>query len=419
MVYFEKMKAITQNRGCRICKSSQLTKILKFGPQPLANAFLKKPQLQNKEPFYPLDVYFCRKCHLVQLKDIVSPSVLFNNYVYVSSTSSVFIKHFTNFAANTIKRFNLSDHSLVIDIGSNDGILLKPYAKRGIKVLGIEPAENIARLARKDGIDTISDFFNSPLVKKIKYKYGNADVIAATNVFAHINDIDEIAQGVRELLQDNGVFIIEAPYLVDFLEKNLFDTVYHEHLSYYALSPLVTFFAKHNMRVFDVVRVATHGGSLRVFVKKYRAKYKISPNVQKLLMLEKLRKLNLLSTYHEFAKRVEKNKFTLIKLLNKLKKINQTIAGYGAPAKGNTLLNYFGITTKYLDYIVDDSVYKQKLYTPGTRIPVVSPKELDLNPPDYILILAWNFSEAIIKKYTDLKNQGVKFIIPVPKPQII
>lgn len=413
------MRNVFHNGGCRICKNKRLTKILKFGQQPLANAFLNKDQINRKESFYPLDVYFCKRCCLVQLRDIVSPKILFKDYVYVSSTSPLFIKHFSDFAQRIITRFQLNSKSLVVDIGSNDGILLKPYVKRGIKVLGIEPAENIAQLARKEGVDTYSEFFSLNLVKKIKNQYGSASVVTATNVFAHINDIDEVTKGVYKLLNDQGVFIIEVPYLVDFLEKNLFDTVYHEHLSYFSLSPLILFFNKCQMRVLDVERVTTHGGSLRIFVTKKEAKHKLSLRVKSLLELEKIHKVNQLSTYRRFAKRIKVNKNALLKLLSKLKRSGNRIVGYGAPAKGNTLLNYFGIGTKYLDYIVEDSPYKQGLFTPGTHIPVVAPIKLEGTLPNYIFILAWNFADTIMHKYAHLKTRGVKFIIPVPTPQII
>lgn len=419
MLYCLKMKIISRNTGCRMCKSKRLTKILKFGPQPPANAFLKKSDLNKKEAYYPLDVYFCRDCHLVQLCDIVSPEILFKDYLYVSSTSPVFIKHFEDFAKNIKRRFHLNRNSLIIDIGSNDGILLKPCAKLGLRVLGVEPAENIAKMARYNGIDTISEYFNLPLVNKIKQKCGQADIITANNVFAHINNIDEVCTGVYELLKPKGVFIIEAPYIVDFLTKNLFDTVYHEHLSYLALQPLIRFFTKWCMILFDVERIPTHGGSIRIYVAKTGSGYIQSERVRKLLILEEEQKLHQLSTYLQFAQRIEKNKQELKQLLSKLKKSNKTIIGFGAPAKGNTLLNYFEINGRYLDYIVDDSVYKQGLFTPGTHIPVVSPQKLTAKLPDYILILAWNFTKSILDKYKRLQKLGVKFIVPVPKPQII
>lgn len=413
------MKDISYNVGCRICKRTTLVSILQLGPQPPANAFLKKTQLKKREPFYPLDVYFCKSCHLVQLRDVVSPEILFKNYVYVSSTSPGFIKHFEQFAKKMIKEFKLTPRSFVVDIGSNDGILLKPYLKKNIKVLGIEPAKKIAEMAKSQGIETISEFFSCKLATQIRKKYGLAKLITATNVFAHINDIDEVTKGVLEMLDDEGVFIIEAPYLVDFLEKNLFDTVYHEHLSYYAVSPLQVFFRRFSMKIINVEKVPTHGGSIRVFVSKEKSLYVQSKQVHEFIAKEKKYQLHLFSTYKRFAKRIEKNKQVFQKLLHSLKSKQQVIVGYGAPAKGNTLLNYFGITKKYLEYIVDDSEWKQGLFTPGTHIPVVTPQKLNEAHPNYMLILAWNFAEPIMKKYAPLAKKGMKFILPVPHPIII
>lgn len=411
-------KEITKNRNCRFCKNSHFKKVFSFGPTPLANAFLKKSELNKKENFYPLDVYFCLSCHLLQLRDIVSPEILFKDYVYVSSTSSVFVRHFQDFARDITQRFRLNKESLVIDIGSNDGILLIPFKKFGTRVLGIEPAKNIAKIANKQGIKTLPHFFNTDLAKSVLKKYGSVSIITATNVFAHINDLDELVNGVKQLLHQEGVFIIEVPYLVDFLYKNLFDTVYHEHLSYIAISPLNIYFNRMGMKIFDVQRIDSHGGSIRVFIAKKESTFEITSSVSKLVISEKTLNLDHIKIYIEFAKKIEKNKIKLLKLLNQLKRQNKKIIGYGAPAKGNTLLNYFQIDHKILDYIADDSEYKQGLYTPGTHIPVLSPKKISQQEPDYILILAWNFAESIIKKYRQFYQRGGKFIIPVPEPYI-
>ncbi len=412
------MKHITFNKTCRICKGTKFTKVFSFGPQPPANAFLKKEKLQKHEQFYPLDVYLCHNCNLLQLRDAVAPEILFKDYVYVSSTSPVFRKHFENVARQLIKRFNMKPSSLVIDIGSNDGILLRPFKNKGIRVLGIEPAKNIAKIANAEHIETISQFFSIPLAKQIAQQHGPTDLVTATNVFAHINDLDEVLTGVKILIENTGVFMIEAPYLVDFLDNNLFDTVYHEHLSYLAVKPLSVFFNRFHMHIIDVVHTDVHGGSIAVFAADMNSKYHINASVQKFLNLEKRKNLALLSTYRQFAKRVEINKKNLIRLLQKYKKRGEKIAGYGAPAKGNTLLNYFGIDTALIDYIVDDSPQKQGLYTPGTHIPVVAPHILTANPPDFLLILAWNFAQSIMERLKNYKKSGGRFIIPIPKPEI-
>lgn len=410
---------IKKKSNCRVCKSTNLLKVLTLGPTPLANAFLTKEQIDKPEYYYPLDVYFCHNCSFLQLGHVVSPDVLFKDYVYVSSTSPVFINHFEEFAKDVFTRFNLDSKSLAIDIGSNDGILLKPFKKFGAKVLGIEPAKRIAEVARKEGIETISEFFSVELAKKIVEQKGKAKIVTATNVFAHIDDLDEVIRGLDKLLTDDGVFIIEAPYVVDFIQKRYFDLVYHEHLSYWAVKPLMTFFGRFNMVLFDVQKVAAHGGTIRIFVKKQKGPYKIEKSVQLFLDLERRAKLEKIKTYFEFAKKVMENKIKLLGLLGSLKLKGKRIAGYGASAKGNTLLNFFNIGTEILDYIIDDSPWKQGLYTPGKRIPVVSSKKMYEDRTDYILILAWNFADSIIETHKKYKNMGGKFIIPVPKPQII
>lgn len=413
-----KNNIIKKKDSCRVCKSKNLSKVLTLGPTPLANAFLTKKQADLEENFFPLDVYFCNNCSFLQLGHVVSPVVLFSDYVYVSSTSKVFIAHFEEFAKSVFPRFSLNSKSLVIDIGSNDGILLKPFKKLGAKVLGIEPAKKIAEVAKKDGIETVSEFFNVKLAKKIVKEKGQAKIVTANNVFAHIDDLDEVIEGLKILLSDDGVFIMEAPYLIDFIQRRYFDLVYHEHLSYWAIKPLITLFKRFNMVVFDVQKVDAHGGTIRVFIKKKEGPYKTEKNVTHFLALEKKEKLEKINTYLNFAKKIQENKMKLIKLLGSLKANGQKIAAYGAPAKGNTLLNFFSIGTEILDFVVDDNPWKQGLYTPGKRIPVVPSEFIYKERPDYILILAWNFADSIIKMHYKYKESGGKFLIPVPEPKI-
>ncbi|OGD86269.1 hypothetical protein A2164_03790 [Candidatus Curtissbacteria bacterium RBG_13_35_7] len=404
---------------CRICKNKKLNKILSLGLSPLANSFLRPNELKSHEDFFPLELNICRHCGLVQLADIVNPKLMFDTYLYVSSTSQTFIDHFERFAQDTSKRFNLSRNDLIIDIGSNDGILLKPFDKLGIRTLGIDPAKNVARIARKNGIETITKYFDRDIANRIIAKYGKARLITGINVFAHINNWGELIQGVKVLLTDDGIFIIEVPYLLEFIKKNLFDTVYHEHLSYIAVKPLIKFFKQNGLEIFDVHKVETHGGSIRIFIKRENAKYKIQKSVFDSLKEEKEAGLTLLRTYKEFSINVLNNKKRLMKLLNALKKDSKRIIGYGAPAKGNTLLNFFGINHDLIDYIVDDSPLKQGLYTPGSHIPITSPNKIKRTKVDYILILAWNFADSIIKNHDYLKRKGIKFIIPVPIPKIV
>lgn len=404
---------------CRFCLHKKLIQVIDLGNQPAANAFLSKKQLKEKEFFFPLKVNFCPKCGQLQLTHVVSPDYLFRNYVYASSTSPVFIAHFEEYAKSVYEKIKLSDDSLVVDIGSNDGILLKPFRELRVKILGVDPARRIAEKATKNGIPTIQEYFDQALSKDIIKKWGFADVITANNVFAHVPFIDELILAVRSLLNTDGVLIIEAPYLVDFLQKNLFDTIYHEHVSYLSIRPLITLFKRFNMMVFDVEKTDSHGGSIRVFVKKNESKRKIEKSVDEFIKTEKRLGLANAQTYKKFAKKIDQNKEDLNALLKKLKSRGKTIIGYGAPAKGNTLLNYFDIGPEILDYIADDSSYKQGLFTPGMHIPVISSERIIQNKPDYILILAWNFAESIMKKLSDYKKNGGKFIIPVPNPVIV
>jgi len=407
------------NSGCRICRSRRLHRFVSLGPMPLANAFLGEEQLSAVEPMFPLDVYLCSDCSLVQSIDVVDPSLMFKNYVYFSSTSDSFVTHFRSFAQDVFERFELSSRSLVVDIGSNDGILLRPFHQLGLRILGIDPAENVARQATENGIETLPIFFNLETAQMVQATKGKADVITANNVFAHVNNLDDFVRGVKILLQDHGVFIFEVPYLADLLQKNLFDTIYHEHLSYFSVKPLVVQFQKHEMRIFDIQRVASHGGSLRVFVKNQTAPYPEAESIETLLQMEKDLNLYDLQTWRAFAERIQENKRKLRALISELKSQGKKIAGYGAPAKGNTLLNYFEIGRGDLDYIGDDSKFKQGLFTPGTHIPVVSPLFLEKDKPDCILILAWNFAGPIMKKLSAFHESGGKFIIPVPSPEIV
>jgi len=412
-------KLLKRSRYCRVCKSSSLKKVLTLGPTPLANAFLTKLQLDEPEYFYPLDILFCNNCGFVQLGHVVSPEILFENYVYVSSTSKVFIDHFKKMAEKVFPRFLTKNNSLVIDIGSNDGILLKPFKSFGAKVLGIEPAVHIAKIAEKEGIETIPEFFSVRLAKKIVKKKGQADIVTATNVFAHIDNLDEVIKGLKILLREDGIFIMEAPYLIDFIEKRYFDLVYHEHLSYWSVNSLVTLFKRFNMVVFDVEKVPVHGGTIRIFIKKAEGKHRIEKSVGEFLHQERVMRLKDKKTYLDYANLVLNNKVKLVTLLANLKIQGKTIAAYGAPAKGNTLLNFFSIGTELLDFVVDDSPFKQGLYTPGKHILVVSSEVLYEKKPDYLLILAWNFADPIMKMHAKYKELGGKFIIPVPKPEII
>lgn len=406
---------IKRNDFCRVCKRKNLEKVISLGKTPPANAFLKKKDLLVKEDFFPLEVFFCKDCGFVQLIDAVSHELLFRNYVYVSSTSPAFVSHFKELAEKTIFKLKLKQNSLVVDIGSNDGILLHPFKEKGMKVLGIDPAEKIAAMATKNGIETLPVFFSKETAMQVAKKYGQANLITATSVFSHVDGLDDFLDGIKELLGDQGVFIIEVYYLKELLEKNLFDLVYHEHLSYFTLNTMSKLMERNGLEVFDAEVTDTHGGSLRAFVQKKNGPHRKTTAIQTMLLQEESKKLREKTTYTKFAQKIEENKEELKKLLSEIKSKGKKIAGYGAPAKGNTLLNYFDIGTETIDYIVDDSRWKQGLYTPGKHIPVYGFEHLQKNRPDYILILAWNFAEPIMKKCAEFD----KFIIPVPNPVIL
>lgn len=399
---------------CRICSNKALRKFLSLGQTQLANSFLKKEELDKEERKFPLEVFYCDGCKLVQLGYVVQPELMFKNYLYVSSTTNTFRQHFSKMAEDISMEHHFNEKSLAVDIGSNDGILLKGFQKFNVQVIGVEPATNVAKIAKQNGVDTINDFFNENVVKKIISKKGNADVVTATNVFAHIDDIGNTIENVKLLLKDDGIFVIEVQYLADMIKKMTFDNIYHEHLSYFSLTALAYFFSKHGMKVFDAQRNESHGGSLRVFIAKNPA-IKVKDSVKKILEYENKLGINDFELYKKFANEVYEVKKELVSFIKNIKKDETLIAGYGAPAKSNTLLNFCGIGNEYISYIVEDNPLKVGLYTPGTHIPVVSSKMLDEKKPDYILVLAWNFAQEILAKTKKYSEQGVKFIIPLPK----
>jgi len=404
---------------CRICNNKDLKKILSLGTQPLANSFLTKEDLEKEEKTFPLEMSSCPSCKLLQLTYVVPPEIMFKNYVYVSSTTDTFKIHFFELAEELTQMLGLNKESLAVDIGSNDGVLLKGFQSFGVRTVGVEPATNVAKIAEQNGVETINDFFNGKIVGKIIKEKGHADVVTAANVFAHVNDIHDFVKNVKLLLKENGIFVIEVPYLLDMLEKMTFDTIYHEHLSYFTVTPLVKFFNKFGMGIFKIKKVDSHGGSLRIFVKNQSVKFYIDESVNRFLENEKKIGVGDSALYENFAQRVLDVKSTLLNFLQKIKDEGKSIAAYGAPAKGNTLLNFCGIGQKHIDYVIDDNPLKQDLFTPGTHIPVVDSSILDKNRPDFVLILAWNFAEEILAKNKKYRDEGVKFIIPLPEPVIV
>lgn len=404
---------------CRICGNYELKVFLSLGRTGLANNLLTAEELGNREETYPLDVSLCNKCKLVQLTTIVPPEKMFSNYLYVTSTTQTFKEHFGMMANYLTKMFGLGNKSLVVDIGSNDGLLLKGFKHNGVSVVGVEPAKNIATIANNDGIDTINAFFDEEVVNRILEMYGKADVVTANNVFAHIHNISKLVNNIKKLLKNNGVYIFEVHYLCSLMEKLTFDAIYHEHLSYYTLTPLVKFFKMHDMEIFRVELVSSHGGSLRVFVQKQNGQHKIDHSVIQMLEQEKKKGIGSYETYEKFAKKVYEFRKELTYLLQGIKENGKTIAGYGFPAKATTLLTFCGVGKDTIRYIVDDNPMKQGRFTPVGHIPIVGSRRLDEEKPDYIMILAWNFADEIMRKLDSYKKSGVKFIIPFPKPKIV
>jgi SAM-dependent methyltransferase len=402
---------------CRLGDAADLAGVIGLVPTPPANAFVSKERLAGVQEAYPLDVHLCRSCGHVQLLDVVDPGVLFGDYVYVSGTSPVFVEHFRRYAERILAVARPAPGALVVDIGSNDGTLLRFFREGGMRVLGIDPAREIARRATESGVETLPVFFTSEVARELRKERGAASVIAANNVFAHIDDLPGVAEGIRALLGEEGVFVFEVSYLMDVLEKTLFDTIYHEHLSYHSLKPLVSFFPKHGMRVFDVERVPSHGGSLRCLVKPAASARPVMPSVQALLEAESRAGLDRRETFERFSASIEAVGRDLDSLLRDIRRQGKTVAGYGAPAKATTLLHQFGLG-EFLEYIVDDSPLKQDLYTPGQHIPVGSSETLKRRKPDYLLILAWNFAQPIMDKCQGYARDGGKFIVPLPKCEV-
>ena len=405
--------------NCRLCASDDLTRVLSIPATPPANAFVGADQLEQPQQVFKLDLWYCAACGHLQLLDVVDPAVLFENYVYVSGTSPAFVKHFNEYASHIIGSFDLKEGSLVVDVGSNDGTLLTQFKDQGMRVLGIDPAREIAAAATAGGIETLNTFFDSTVAGQICESHGQAKCVTANNVFAHIDDLAEIVNGIRTLLAPDGVFAFEVSYRMDVLQDTLFDTIYHEHLDYHAVKPLKAFFERNGMRLIDVERVSTHGGSLRGFAQRADGSRKVSPSVDALISVEETARLYKIDRYLDFAAQIEEMGASLRTLLDQIKAEGKTVAGFGAPAKATTLMYRFGLDQTDIIYIVDDSPLKQGLYSPGLHIPVVPKEHLDQQPVDYLLILAWNFADPIIRNNQSFIENGGHFIVPVPNLRVV
>lgn len=408
------------DKKCRFCNSDLKNVFLDLGTSPLSNAFLDKENLDEKEDVFPLKVYLCESCFLVQLQEWQIPAKIFSKYAYFSSYSETWLQHAEKYTEKMIKRFELNEEKFVIEIASNDGYLLQYFKKKGLKILGIEPAENVADVAIKKNIPTEKKFFNSKTALEIIHKYKQPDLIVGNNVLAHVPNLNDFVKGLKILLAKNGLITLEFPHLQKLIEMNQFDTIYHEHFSYFSLFVVKKIFAEHDLTIFDVEELPTHGGSLRIYLKhSENMKYTISDKVSILINKEKDLGLFDINFYKKFSFKIEQIRKRLEEFFENAKRENKKIVCYGAAAKGNTLLNYCRIPNKVILYIVDRSIYKQGLFLPGTHFKIKKPEDIKETKPDYLLILPWNLKDEIIKQMEFIRNWEGKFVIPIPEVQII
>jgi hypothetical protein len=405
---------------CRFCGSTAMRTFVDLGMSPLCQTHITPEGLNKMEPFYPLHAFVCEKCFLVQLDEFASPSDLFEEYAYFSSYSDSWIEHARRYVEAVCARFGLGKDSLVVEIASNDGYLLQHFVKRGVPVLGIEPAANVAKAAIAKGIRTDVMFFGSENAAKIAAHYARPNLIVGNNVLAHTPHLNDFVRGLKILLGPTGVVTMEFPHLLRLMEENQYDTIYHEHFSYFSFTTVEKVFATQGLTMFDVEQLPTHGGSLRIYARHQEDSTKpVQPAVSALKEQENRYGLTRLEAYADFRSRVDESKRDLLELLITAKRAGKSIAGYGAPGKGNTLLNYCGIREDFLDYTVDRSPYKQGKYTPGTRIPILAPEKIKETRPDFLLILPWNLEQEIVAQTEYIRSWGGKWIVPIPRPVVI
>ena len=409
-----------KSHPCRFCSAPLKNTFADLGMSPLCESYRTYEQLNEMEPFYPLHVYVCGECLLVQLLEYVKPDSIFTEYAYFSSYSDSWLAHAKSYVNMTVERFQLSNKSQVVEIASNDGYLLQYFVERGIPSLGVEPAANVAEVAVKKGIPTVVRFFGEAAARDLAAQGKSADLLLGNNVLAHVPDLNDFIKGLKILLAPDGVITMEFPHLMRLMEGNQFDTIYHEHFSYLSLLAVDRVFLFHKLKIFDVEELGTHGGSLRIFARHAeRESHIVSTRVSDLMQREVSAGFGDLSHYLTFTKQVEETKRNLLEFLIHAKRDGKSIAGYGAPGKGNTLLNYCGIRTDFIDYTVDRNPYKHGKYLPGTGIPIFPQDRIEQTKPDYVLILPWNLRDEIVKQLSYVREWGGRFVVPIPKVEII
>lgn len=391
---------------CRSCDSNELKLTVSLGMSPLANNLLKN--VDDEDELFPLEVLYCENCHNSQLSCVVPPEKMFDNYLYVSSTTKTFREHFAKAAEEYIEELKLTSESVVVDIGSNDGIALLPFVQRDVRVVGVEPAMNIAKIANEKGVETINSYFDASVVEKIVDKFGRVDLVTASNVFAHSDLLKGIAENTFSMLKNDGTFIIEVQYLVDTIKDMTFDNIYHEHVNYWSVTSLKNFFDKLGFLITKVKHIDTHGGSIRVYVK--RKGFPVDESVKMYLVCEEEFGITSKGTYDLFYEKIQKVKKNVNRNLKSLKELGLKIAGYGSPAKATTSLNYFEVGTNFIDYVVEDNALKHNKFLPGVKIPIRSKQHLFDDRPDVVVIMAWNFANEIKHNNKELIESGIRFI---------
>ena len=406
---------------CRFCGNPLSHTFVDLGMSPLCQRHITPEQLNHMEPFYPLHAYVCERCFLVQLEEFVAPGDIFSEYAYFSSYAESWVEHARQYCELMCTRFGINRNSRVVEIASNDGYLLQHFVAKGVPVLGVEPAANVAAVAIRKGIPSVIKFFGSQTARELAAQFGKPDLLLGNNVLAHVPDLNDFVAGMKALLAEGGVITMEFPHLLELMQHNQFDTIYHEHFSYFSFTTVTQVFRRQGLTLFDVERLPTHGGSLRIYGRHADDGSKsVSARALELLALEQRLGLTTLDPYAAFAEQVRETKRALLEFLIGAKRAGKRIVGYGAPGKGNTLLNYCGIGTDFLDFTVDRNPYKQGKYTPGTHIPILHPDELIKARPDYVLILPWNLKDEIlatIGKMPSLKD--ARFIVPIPRVEVV